>query len=129
MRDMCCVFGEAGPRELDVGVMVVDELLKYGTPGVVAYCLFLVGRGLAPAVQAYLPTWVSARQKREDRLVLALEASTRAMVEVVATLQGLRAEIEHVRAEAGELRIDVAYIAQELDLPRRRREKAVGSRQ
>ena len=99
----------------------MDELLQYGVPGLVAYCLLLGGKAVSPVVSAYLPGWVSAREKREDRLVLALEASTRAMVEVAATLYGLRAELAEVRQESGELRIDVAYIAQELDLPRRRR--------
>ena len=99
----------------------MDELLRYGMPGLVAYCLLLGGKAVSPVLSGYLPGWMSAREKREDRLVLALEASTRAMVEVVATLQGLRAEIAEVRQEAGELRIDVAYIAQEPEMPRRKR--------
>ena len=96
-------------------------MLQYGMPGVVAYCLLLGGKAVSPVLSVYVPGWVSAREQRENRLVLALEASTRAMVEVVATLQGLRAEIAEVRQEAGELRIDVAYIAQELEMPRRKR--------
>ena len=100
---------------------VIGELIKFGLQGVVVAVVLLAGRALGPALGAMLPEWLSSRSKREDRLVKALEASTRAMVEVVATLQGLRREIEQVRAESGELRVDVAYIAQELDLPRRRR--------
>ena len=99
----------------------MDELQKYGMPGLVTYCLLLGGKAVSPVVSAYLPGWISAREKREDRLVLALEASTRAMVEVAATLHGLRMELAEVRQESGELRMDVAYIAQELELPRRRR--------
>ena len=109
----------------------MDELLKYGTPGVVAYCLFLAGRGVAPLVQAYLPAWASARDKREDRIVAALENAAKYMAESVATLQGLRAEIAHVRDETAELRLDVAYVAQALELPRprhgRSRQSSVGS--
>ena len=95
--------------------------MRYGVPELVPYCLLVGGKAVSSVLSAYVPGWMSAREKREDRLVLALEASTRAMVEVVATLQGLRAEIAEVRQEAGELRIDVAYIAQELEMPRRRR--------
>ena len=102
----------------------MDVLLEYGTPGLVAYCLFLLGRAVAPLAGAYLPHWVSARDRREDRVLVALENCTRVMAESVATLQSFRVDLDHVRSEASELRLDVQFIAQQIEPAGSRRRRA-----
>lgn len=99
----------------------MEILLEYGTPGVVAYILFLFGRLAAPVVQSYLPGLVASRDKREDRIIAALENNTKVMAETVSTLQSMRGEMDQVRAESSELRLDVQFIAQHLEIPRARR--------
>ena len=102
----------------------MDELLKYGTPGVIAYGLYLFGRMVAPVLRHYLPAWVSAQNQREDLLMDALRAATTVMTEMVSVLQSLRREVVMVRADQAELRSDVEHIAEQLELPRPRRKRA-----
>ena len=102
----------------------MDELLQYGTPGVIAYGLYLFGRLIAPALRQYLPAWTSARNQREDLLMEALRSATAVMTETVSVLQSLRREVVMVRTDQTELRSDVEHIATQLDLPRPRRRRA-----
>ncbi len=101
--------------------VVVSDLLKMGGAGLVAAVLLLVGRALAPSIAGLLPAFVSARAQREERLIAALEASTKVMAETVATLQSLRSEVGDIRDAYGDLRVDVGLIAERLDMPRRGR--------
>lgn len=99
---------------------VVNELLKYGSTGAVIAVVFLLGRALGPALTAVLPAWASARARREDLLMEALQAATKVMSETVTVLQSLRAEVATVRRDQAELRSDVEHIAEQLELPRPR---------
>jgi hypothetical protein len=103
--------------------VVVSELLKMGGAGVIAAVLLLVGRAVAPSIAGLLPAFVSARAQREERLIAALEASTKVMAETVTTLQSLRSEVGDIRDAYGDLRVDVGLIAERLDMPRRGRER------
>ena len=103
--------------------VVVSELLKMGGAGLVAAVLLLAGRAVAPSIAGLLPAFVSARVQREERLIAALEASTKVMAETVATLQSLRSEVGDIRDAYGDLRVDVGLIAERLDMPRRVRER------
>src|ERR671933_1389270 len=102
---------------------IVGELLKMGGAGVIAAVLLLVGRALAPSIAGLLPAFVAARAQREERLIAALEASTKVMAETVTTLQWLRSEVGDIRDAYGDLRVDVGLIAERLDMPRRTRER------
>src|SRR5919202_4277999 len=101
---------------------IVGELLKMGGASVIAAVLLLVGRALAPSIAGLLPAFVAARAEREERLIAALEASTKVMAETATTLQSLRSEVGDIRDAYGDLRVDVGLIAERLDMPRRARE-------
>ena len=97
------------------------ELVRYGWQGVVVAVMLGLARLAWPAVVAVLPKWVTARRAREDRLLRALQGSTKAMAENTAAIEAVRQELERLSRASGATHDDVRFIAEQLELGRGRR--------
>ncbi len=100
---------------------VMRELVRYGWQGVVVAVMLGLARLAWPVVVAVLPKWVTARRAREDRLLRALQGSTKAMAENTAAVEAVRQELVRLSRESSATREDVCFIAEKLELGRGRR--------
>ena len=100
---------------------VMRELVRYGWQGVVVAIMLGLARLAWPAVVAVLPNWVTARRAREDRLLRALQGSTKAMAETTAAMEAVRQELVRLSRESSATHDDVCFIAEKLELGRGRR--------
>ena len=100
---------------------VIRELLRYGWQGLVVAVVLGLGRLAWPILVALLPQWETARRAREDRLLRALQSSTKAMTEAAAAAEAVRQELARLSRESSATREDVRFITEQLELGRGRR--------
>ena len=102
---------------------VMRELLRYGWQGLVVAVVLGLARLAWPALVALLPPWMTARRAREDRLLRALQGSTKAMAEGTAADEAVRQELARLSRQSDAVHDDVRFIAEQLELGRGRRRR------
>jgi len=102
---------------------VIRELLRYGWQGLVVAVVLGLARLTWPLLATLLPKWLTARRAREDRLLRALQGSTKAMAEATAAAEAVQQELARLGRESNATHEDVRFIAEQLELGRGRRQR------
>jgi hypothetical protein len=100
---------------------IIVKLLEHGVEGAALAVVLIVARLMAPRLVELLPALFAGHARHEEQVVAALREATRAMAEMVTTLQVVRADVADVRQAYADLREDVGEMADALNLPRPKR--------
>ncbi len=100
---------------------IIQELLRYGWQGLVVAVVLGLARLIWPVLTAVLPTWLSSRRAREEKLLKALQSATKAIVEATAAAEATRQELARLTRCTEDAQADLSFIAAQLEIERPRK--------